>query len=204
MANLKTKLAEILNTLKIKKPAAIVADDPLTADNWNNVVSSIDELTKAITAINSITPSLPLVGYKYFQFPGEKLPWDLYPATAQSDWTALHSKYPGVALRLAGGNASAFKKNSVYVSYDETIKGQGGGQKDALQKHFHRYNNRYIKWGSYENVDYNSSGSNSYKNIWDDNVDTSYEINCRADSTETRMINITVQVWEYRADLNNH
>ncbi len=115
MANLKDELNKIVDDLGKIIPKPLGDDDPVIDVNWNNVVTSIIKLTEAIGKINSVSPSIPLIGYKYFRFPGEKLPWDLYPATNRSDWIALDSKYPGVALRLSGGNASRFKYNSVYV-----------------------------------------------------------------------------------------
>ncbi len=199
MTNLKEVLLTTTQALQIIKPDTIAADDPITEDNWNKVVHSIMKLTEAIEKISATSPALPLVGYKYFRFPGEKLPWDLYPATQQTDWLALHTLYPGDAVRMAGGNASKFKESSTDVSYDENVKGDGGGQKDALQAHTHSFWNSHISnwggtwlsdsdyWAQNESTDYHSTGSASG----------------RIDS-ETRMKNITVEVYEYRSDLNNH
>ncbi len=189
MANLKQEIAAILANLQIQKPDALMADDPLTADNINRMVASIDELTKAISAMNTITPALPLIGYKYFRFPGDPLPWDLHTATDISEWTLLDERYPGVALRLSGGNASKFKEDSAIVSYDEKTKGDGGAQMDALQDHTHVYDkNRYTT----ARGDVHGLADDYYYRTHTEGV-----FNARKD-TETRMKNITVEVYVYK------
>ncbi len=196
MANLKDELNKIVDDLSKIKPNAVGADDPITDTNWNNVVNSITTLTEAIGKINSVSPSLPLVGFKYKRYPGEKLPWDLYPATQESDWTLIHEMYPGAVWRLAGGNASKFKEDSTSVSYDEKTKGDGGAQKDSLQEHEHNYSYAYqgsggVAWGIYKIGHVLQSTKSTGKNTGRKDI-------------ETRMINVTYEEYEYRADLNKN
>ncbi len=213
MANLKDELNQIVTELNKITPSALSPDDPVTDTNWNKVVNSITKLTEAISKINSISPDLPLIGYKYFRFPGEKLPWDLYPATKPTDWLLLDEKYPGVALRLSGGNASKFKEDSTTVSYDEKAKieipnpdpskppikkpGEGGAQMDALQTHTHRYTKNGFEKTRDGNNNYVGSSQHNIQHPLTEPPSGRHDI-------ETRMINITVQTYEYRADLNNH
>lgn len=184
------ELQIILQNLKTTKPQTLYADDALTEDNWNRVVSSIDFLTDAITKFNGASPERPPLCFAYFRLPGMQVPWQVYPLTLQEDWYKAHDKYAGSALRLAGGNASTFQTQSDTVTYDSLLKGQGGAQKDALQQHTHSYNRRYddqrqgAGWWRASGTGlggYQTSGVNGARH-----------------DTETRMQNITVELYIYK------
>ncbi len=190
MENLNQVLANILSNLQTQKPDAVMADSPVTADNINKIVASIDELTKAVRAINNTNPTLPLAGYKYFRFPGDPVPWDKYPATLQEDWILLDGRYPGVTLRLSGGNASRFKDEGRSVIYDEATKGHGGAQMDAIQEHTHKSfmtRSEETRKGHYDWL-----ASNSWWFVYD------WGVHGARKDIETRMKNITIQIYSYK------
>ena len=136
---LRTKLDELIAQLKNNVPQTVLADDALLESNWNNMCTSIKLLTQAVDAIRSEDPDVPPVGFSYVRLPGMNEPWEQYPRTTKGQWSAIHERYPGDFLRLAGGNASKFQAESTAISHDSGVKGTGGGQIDAMQSHTHEY-----------------------------------------------------------------
>lgn len=187
--SLQKKLEDILEKLKVKKPNPLNADDLLLDSNWNNVCASIALLTEAIRATKETPSSIPAVGSPYIRLPGMPLPWVEFSATLKNQWIAVHEKYPGVFLRLAGGNASSFKADSESVSYDTKAKGTGGGQMDAIQEHIHGINISSQWWGK-------NKGDWGLKDPYG-NTDTYGIKNARSD-IETRPKNITVEMYVFK------
>lgn len=136
---LRTKLDQLLAQLKNTIPQTLLADDALLESNWNNMCASIKLLTEVVEAIRTENPDVPPVGFSYIRLPGMAEPWEQYPQTTKGQWSVIHERYPGDFLRLAGGNASRFQKDSTAISHDSGVRGTGGGQIDAMQSHTHSY-----------------------------------------------------------------
>ncbi|TYT79856.1 hypothetical protein [Treponema phagedenis] len=169
-------------------PSTLNADDALTNKNWNCVVTSIKAIYDALQAAASTPPSIPPIGFLYTRFPGMPLPWEQFTDTAPVEWKNLHEKYPGTFLRLAGGDASAFS-GSGSVSYDSGVRGNGGGQIDAMQRHTHSY--------TYESC-INLDGLKGTVAQYQWNQQTTYSTTGSAsgrETEETRPKNITVEMY---------
>ncbi|QSH95103.1 hypothetical protein [Treponema phagedenis] len=185
---LKSKLDEQLLEVQKNLPSTLNPDDALTNKNWNCVVASIKAIYEALQAAASTPPSIPPIGFLYTRFPGMPLPWEQFTDTAPVEWKNLHEKYPGTFLRLAGGNASAFS-GSGSVSYDSGVRGNGGGQIDAMQRHTHSY--------TYEG----SNGVGSTKGVdaqyqWQqENKSSTTGSASGRETEETRPKNITVEMY---------
>lgn len=143
--SLKQELEKLISQLKLNTPETLLSDDPLTEQNWNKVCQSVKLLVEAVKHIEHLPPDVPPAGSPYFRLPGMPVPWEQHPCTTKEQWTAIHSLYPGDFMRLAGGNASKFKEDSAYISYDSKAKGDGGGQTDSLQEHKHPYHYKECK-----------------------------------------------------------
>lgn len=138
MNALQDELNNSLQNLKLNVPEQLGADDTLDELNWNNVVNSIKILTECIASIKDVPTTLPAVGSPYIRCPGMTVPWEQFKATYKEQWIAVHDLYPGDFMRLAGGNASKFKADSTQISHDSGVKGDGGGQLDAIKRHYHQ------------------------------------------------------------------
>lgn len=145
---LRPELEQILLQLKSNVPTTVLSDEPLLESNWNNMCTSVKLLTEAVKKIKELPPDIPLPGSPYFRCPGMPVPWEKYPQTTETQWKAIHALYPGDFMRLAGGNASKFKESGTSIYHDPGIKGDGGGQIDAMQNHTHSYTDEHIGgWG---------------------------------------------------------
>ncbi|WP_428769290.1 hypothetical protein V1L52_10030 [Treponema sp. HNW] len=183
---LKSDLLNIIADLKNRRPESIGNDDPITDQNYNNIVFSLAKITEALELINKADPNIPPVGSKYVRFPGDPEPHERYPhPTAQ--WKNVSSRFPGDFLRIEGGNAAVFSENTS-VSYTDGIGKEGGAQMDALQEHTHTYR---VRTGAARNgpAGWRCAGDGS-------EYPQSSGANNTRKTSETRPKNITVQLWE--------
>lgn len=192
---LRPELEQILTQLKLYVPATLLSDDALSEDNWNRVCSSITLLTEAIKKITHLPPDIPLPGSPYFRVPSMPVPWEKYRQTTKQQWIAVHERYPGDFMRLAGGNASAFKADGTEIYHDAGIKGEGGGQIDTMQEHQHNHINTYISdWSGTWLAD---------KNYWaysSSNETRQTENNTGRTAQETRPVNVTIELYIYTGE----
>ena len=192
---LRTKLDQLIAQLKNTIPQTLLADDALLENNWNNMCASIKLLTDAVEAIRSENPDVPPVGFSYVRLPGMAAPWEQYPRTTKSQWTAIHERYPGDFLRLAGGNASTFQAQSTEIRHDSGVKGSGGGQTDAMQSHTHRYQDHMASTTVVGTVGADNWQTQiMYAQTSDDRASTG---SSGRESVETRPVNVTVQWYVY-------
>lgn len=192
MQGLQNSLSEIIEKLKINVPDALSVDDPIDENNWNRITASITLLTQAVNAIKDVPSTLPSVGSPYFRLPGMKEPWEVFSATTSSQWTAIHTKYPGVFFRLAGGYASKFNEKSEQVQYDKGVQEEGGGQEDALKYHEHFYLSP--RWrGMYAGR--GNGGVNEYTHdSWTGDIRNTNV------TSETRPKNITIELYIFKGE----
>lgn len=100
-------------------------------------------------------------------------------------------------MRLAGGNASAFKADNEQIQHDEKCKDKdnkpniGGGQMDAAQEHTHGYYDEQWHYGSDSGGGRHDKADEHY-----DQYRVSYGNSGRSD-IETRPTNITVEMYLY-------
>lgn len=197
MSGLQNELEKILSNLKLNVPVTLGADDPVDENNWNRIVNSISLLTQAIQSIKDTPTTLPAVGSPYIRCPGMSEPWVQFAATKKDQWIAVHSLYPGRFFRMAGGYASKFKTDSTSVSYDDGVGGSGGGQNDAVQSHYHTYDeyncSRHIPGTA------GSDSPNYRRYMYDEKKDrreSSWNTGRRTD--ETRPGNITIEFYVFK------
>lgn len=194
--SLRTELDAILTTMPTI--ATKSADAPLTELDWNSVAENIAKIKEALTKIKDLPACTIPKGFLYVRFPGRPLPYGadgVFNWTSEADWKKIHDQYAGDFLRLAGGNASAFKADSEQIQHDEKCKDKdnkpntGGGQMDAVQKHTHTVATQWatssgLAWGRYHIGGHDTSTS------------TTSDHNARSD-IETRPTNITVEMYLY-------
>ena len=193
---LRTKLDQLIAQLKNTVPQTLLADDALLESNWNNMCTSIKLLTQAVEAIRSENPDVPPVGFSYIRLPGMNEPWEQYPQTTRGQWSAIHERYPGDFLRLAGGNASKFQAESTAISHDSGVKGTGGGQIDTVQSHTHEYE----KHKASRHVPGTAGASSSSYTLYmyqEQQVKSTTKADNARHSQETRPANVTVEWYVY-------
>ena len=193
--SLRTELDAILTTMPTI--ATKSADAPLTELDWNSVAENIAKIKEAFAKIKDLPSSTIPKGFLYVRFPGRPVPYGadgVFNWTSEADWKKIHEQYAGDFLRLAGGNASAFKADSEQINHDEKCKDKdnkpntGGGQMDALQEHSHRYSHRI--WDADR-----AGGTHSVANSTTETTNTS--ANDGRSDIETRPKNITVEMYLY-------
>lgn len=193
---LRTKLDQLIAQLKNTVPQTVLADDALLESNWNNMSVSIKLLTEAIDAIRTENPDIPPVGFSYVRLPSVKTPWEQYSRTTKGQWSAIHERYPGDFLRLAGGNASRFQADSTAIRHDDDIKGEGGGQIDTIQAHTHVYK----EYNASRHVPGTAGASSlTYTAYMYQQQQSTYttEVDKAQHSEETRPANVTVEWYVY-------
>ncbi|MEL5721351.1 MAG: hypothetical protein P1P59_09570, partial [Treponemataceae bacterium] len=156
---------------------------------------NIAKLKEAIEKIRDLPASTIAPGFLYVRFPGCPLPYGangVFNWTEEHEWRLVHEQYPGVFLRLAGGNASSFKADSESVSYDTKAKGTGGGQMDAVQEHKHNISCQ----DGYGGINYNDIRGDEDPGKGSITRTTNHPHECRSD-IETRPKNITVEMYVY-------
>lgn len=197
--SLDSELGRIIDDLKLITPEPLSPDEPLVDRNWNNVVSSIKDLTEAIGLIRSLPPAVPPIGMAYIRFPGMPEPHIRFATTRKEQWKPIHELYPDCFFRLKGNEknkknvASVFKKDSEQVSFDSGTGGEGGGQIDAMQSHYHSYDDycctRYVV---------GTKGADNWQQyiMYDEKAfrrESSWNTGSRTD--ETRPKNITIEIY---------
>lgn len=194
--SLRSELDELISQINVVSTKN--ADDPLTEMDWNLVSSNFQKVSEALKRIRDLPACTIPKGFLYVRFPGRPLPYGVdgvFNWTSETDWKKIHEQYAGDFLRLAGGNASAFKADDEQIQHDEKCKDKdnkpntGGGQMDAVQKHTHVLTIQWeassgLAWGRY-----NIAGHNTI-------ISTTSGHNARSD-TETRPTNITVEMYLY-------
>lgn len=193
---LRTKLDELVANLKNNVPQTVFADDALLESNWNDMCASIKLLTDAVEAIRTEIPDVPPAGFSYVRLPGMKTPWEQYPRTTKSQWTAIHERYPGDFLRLAGGNASSFQATSTAIQHDSGVKGSGGGQIDTIQSHTHEHQDYNASQHVAGTAGASSTTWTAYMYREQKGTYTTETDNARH-SKETRPVNVTVEWYVY-------
>ena len=200
--SLRNDLDEIIS--KMQDVPTKTADAPLSESDWNSVAINMKRIKEALTKIKDLPACTIPKGFLYVRFPGRPLPYGadgVFNWTNEADWKKIHEQYKGDFLRLAGGNASAFKADDEKIDHDEKCKDKdnkpntGGGQKDAIQNHRHPYTDNSV-YGKY-------TFSPKQKNGWTGRADVERKtdgiIEARTD-IETRPTNITVEMYLYMPD----
>lgn len=190
--SLRTELDAILTTMPTI--ATKSADAPLTELDWNSVAENIAKIKEALTKIKDLPACTIPKGFLYVRFPGRPLPYGadgVFNWTSEGDWKKIHEQYAGDFLRLAGGNASAFKTDSEQIQHDEKAKGTGGGQWDAVQTHTHWF----ADTGYRHDLKTGQKGrASNYRG------DSRTGANDGRSDIETRPTNITVEMYLYMPD----
>ena len=196
--SLRTELDELISQINVVPTKN--ADDPLTELDWNLVSSNFQKVSEALKRIRDLPACTIPKGFLYVRFPGRPLPYGadgMFNWTSEFEWRKIHEQYAGDFLRLAGGNASAFKTDSEQINHDEKCKdgnnrpNTGGGQIDTLQEHQHSY----VYYYAQEVV---MKGQTHVCDIYN-RIEKSFDCTGRTD-IETRPTNITVEMYLYIPD----
>lgn len=124
---IQAKTGDLVNLQTTTKTNIVAAVNEILSalNSHKNNTSNPHGVTKAQIGLED-TPNMSAqaifnmchpVGEKYFQYPGDANPNDLYNQNGiQSTWTNISSHFAGLSMRIEGGNAETFNKQLIIQS----------------------------------------------------------------------------------------